>query len=55
MVEKLASPIEGEWECGDCGYVKIGTAAEPPEKSCPECGAPANMFVFYSYEDDDED
>lgn len=50
MVEKTRTSIEGEWECNHCGYIEVGVADEPPKKDCPECGAPANIFVFYPYE-----
>ena len=55
MAEKMTTSIEGEWECDHCGYVEVGMADKPPEKNCPECGAPASMFVFYPYEYTDED
>ena len=57
MDEKLTTPVDGEWECDNCGYIEVGVATEPPKGSCPECGKPAkNTFVFYAYDDtDDED
>ena len=42
----------GEWECTECGYV---TDAEQPPRRCPECGAPAEHFRFYEFDDLDEE
>lgn len=42
----------GEWECLECGYVHEG---EKPPKRCPECGASAEQFEFYEYEDLEDD
>jgi rubredoxin len=40
------------WECTECGYEQ--ESDHPPTK-CPECGADAEMFDLYEYEDDDWD
>jgi len=57
MDERLTAPVEGEWECDNCGYIEVGVSTEPPKGNCPECGKPAkSTFVFYAYDDtDDED
>ena len=38
------------WECGACGYEKEGGLC--PRK-CPNCGADADAFDYYEYDDDD--
>lgn len=43
----------GEWECMECGYIEDGVKARRPKK-CPECGAPAEAFDFFSDEGLDE-
>lgn len=40
-----------EWECMECGYVHEGPR---PPKRCPECGADAEDFELYEYEDDED-
>jgi predicted nucleic acid-binding Zn-ribbon protein len=44
----------GEWECMECGYVEEGVAARRPQV-CPDCGAPAEAFEFFSFEDAEEE
>ena len=45
--------VEGEWECGECEHVILGSANKVPTGSCPECGEAAeNSFSFYAYDDD---
>jgi hypothetical protein len=46
--------ITGEWECMECGYIEEGVGAQRP-KECPECGAPADAFDFFSYVESDEE
>jgi len=49
------SPVTGEWECLECGYVEEGIRMRRP-KECPECGAPADAFdFFFDDEFNDED
>jgi len=55
MAEELTTQVEGEWECDECGHVRRGEADKPPDRPCPECGAPANKSTFYEYLDDDWD
>lgn len=43
----------GEWECMECGHIEEGVVARRP-RECPECGAPAEAFEFFSFEDEDE-
>lgn len=44
--------LEGEWECTVCGHIRVGN--KPPDM-CPECGADADEFEFWEFEDDWED
>ena len=44
----------GEWECMECGYIQEGSQARPP-KECPECGAPADAFDFFSAGESSDD
>lgn len=39
------------WECTDCGYEHEGP--RPPTK-CPECGAAADLFDMYEYDEGEE-
>ena len=57
MRERQAIAIKGEWECDECGYIRVGTHGRPPKGECPDCGAPADeTFTFYEYtEDENED
>lgn len=41
----------GEWECTECGYIHEG---ENPPRRCPECGASADQFEFYEYDEEEE-
>lgn len=43
---------EGEWECTRCGYIRVG---EEPPATCPECGASADKFEFWEFEEEDSD
>jgi hypothetical protein len=52
MDDRTQAPIEGEWECDYCGYVKIGVSTRRPNPRCPECGE--SDFIFYEYTDDGE-
>lgn len=40
----------GEWECSECGY--IAAEGRRPAR-CPQCGAPAEAFDFFEYEDEE--
>jgi len=42
---------EGEWECTRCGYIRVG---EEPPAICPECGADADKFEFWEFEEDSD-
>ncbi len=44
-------PVEGEWECTMCGYVREG---RKPPATCPDCGADADEFEFYEFGDDED-
>jgi rubrerythrin len=46
--------LHGEWECDECGFVHVGQSSKPPRTACPECGAEADSFTFYEYEDSDD-
>jgi predicted nucleic acid-binding Zn-ribbon protein len=48
------SPVTGEWECAECGYVEEGVQRKRPQE-CPECGAPGTAFEFFAYDEDDND
>lgn len=41
----------GEWECTECGFIHEG---ENPPRRCPECGALADAFEFYEYDEEEE-
>lgn len=43
---------EGEWECTRCGYVREG---QGPPHVCPDCGADADEFEFWEYDEDSDD
>jgi rubrerythrin len=43
---------EGEWECTRCGHVREGRRAP---HLCPDCGADAEDFEFYEYDEDWDD
>lgn len=43
---------EGEWECTRCGYVREGQRAP---NVCPDCGADAEEFEFWEYDEDWDD
>lgn len=47
-------PVEGEWECMECGYIEEGTSNQRP-KACPACNADASVFEFFESEEWDED
>jgi rubrerythrin len=42
----------GEWECTGCGYVREG---RKPPHICPDCGADAEEFEFWEYDEDWDD
>ncbi len=48
---KRREPHKGEWECTRCGYIRIG---EDPPDTCPECGASADKFEFWGFEEDSD-
>ena len=55
MQDRLADGVKGEWECDDCGYIRVGVADRPPRGNCPDCGTPADSsFTFYEYTDDSD-
>jgi hypothetical protein len=55
MKDRVDTLVKGEWECDDCGYIKVGSADRPPRGDCPDCGSPAdNSFTFYEYTDDSD-
>jgi hypothetical protein len=45
------TPVTGEWECMECGYIEEGVEGRRP-KQCPECEAPASALEFFPDEDD---
>lgn len=55
MQDSMDGASQGEWECDECGYVKVGVSTKSPKGNCPECGAAADNFTFYEYSDDDWD
>jgi hypothetical protein len=49
-----APPIQGEWECSDCGYYVRGTSKRAPNR-CPDCSATSDAFDFWPDEEDWDD
>ena len=39
----------GEWECSECGYIAM--ERRRPSR-CSQCGAAADAFDFFEYDDD---
>ena len=35
-VDTKKTPIQGEWECNDCGYYVSGISSKIPPKSLPD-------------------